>query len=200
MYDQDEKAAEALYSHFGFAEFLTRDIPSELMERLTELLEIDSNGPSRNIKVGQHLSLLAGPQYTLSSGRMVKISIKRDENGKASSPRRFRLTDCTPAPPKYKITTLEDTETTLAYDVVLVGSEEGWAVFCPALRGCVSQGESEAEALENIEEAMTGWLKLKARNVELEILNLLDEYNEAGYPAKRAKVKVARIRADASIH
>ena len=88
----------------------------------------------------------------------------------------------------------------LSYDVVLVGSEEGWAVFCPALRGCVSQGDSEVEALENIQEAMTGWLKSEARDVEVEILNLLDEYNEAGYPAKRATVSVARIKANATVH
>lgn len=200
MYDQDERTAGALFDYFGFTEFLTRDIPPDLMERLTELLEIGGNGPSRNIRVGQHLSLLAGPQYTLPSGRRVKIVMKRDEKGKTTSPRRFRLTDCTPAPPKYKVTTIEDTETTLAYDVVLVDSEDGWAVFCPALRGCVSQGETEAEALENIREAMTGWLKGEARDVELSVLNLVDEYNEAGHPAKRAQVSVARIKADASVH
>jgi predicted RNase H-like HicB family nuclease len=29
---------------------------------------------------------------------------------------------------------------------------------CPALPGCVSQGRDEAEALDNIREAIEGWL------------------------------------------
>jgi predicted RNase H-like HicB family nuclease len=38
-------------------------------------------------------------------------------------------------------------------------AEEGWIVAeCPALPGCVSQGRDEKEALENIREAIAGWL------------------------------------------
>jgi len=29
---------------------------------------------------------------------------------------------------------------------------------CPALPGCISQGRDEKEAIENIREAITGWL------------------------------------------
>jgi len=29
---------------------------------------------------------------------------------------------------------------------------------CPALPGCISQGRDEREAIENIKEAITGWL------------------------------------------
>lgn len=43
--------------------------------------------------------------------------------------------------------------------VTLVKDDEGWIVAeCPALPGCVSQGRSEEEALENIREAISGWL------------------------------------------
>ncbi|MFY7802312.1 MAG: type II toxin-antitoxin system HicB family antitoxin [Limnoraphis robusta] len=39
-------------------------------------------------------------------------------------------------------------------------SETGdWAVWCPDLPGCVSAGETEEEALENIKEAITLYLE-----------------------------------------
>lgn len=34
-----------------------------------------------------------------------------------------------------------------------------WAVWCPELPGCVSAGETEAEALENIREAIALYLE-----------------------------------------
>jgi len=46
----------------------------------------------------------------------------------------------------------------MTYKVVLIHSEEGYAVSCPALPGCHSQGDTEAEALENIQDAIRGWL------------------------------------------
>ena len=44
------------------------------------------------------------------------------------------------------------------YKVVLDQSEEGFAVSVPGLPGCHSQGETEAEALENIADAITEYL------------------------------------------
>ena len=44
------------------------------------------------------------------------------------------------------------------YRVVLVESEEGFSVSCPALRGCHSQGSTLDEALENIKSAIREWL------------------------------------------
>ncbi|NMG82851.1 MAG: type II toxin-antitoxin system HicB family antitoxin [Methanosarcinales archaeon] len=35
----------------------------------------------------------------------------------------------------------------------------GYVVHCPALKGCWSQGDMIEEALENIEEAIAGYLK-----------------------------------------
>ena len=45
--------------------------------------------------------------------------------------------------------------------VVLIESDEGYAVSCPELKGCHSQGASVEEALENIEEAMHDWLAVQ---------------------------------------
>jgi predicted RNase H-like HicB family nuclease len=44
------------------------------------------------------------------------------------------------------------------YKVVLQKSEEGYSVSCPGLPGCWSQGETEEEALENIQDAIQEYL------------------------------------------
>jgi predicted RNase H-like HicB family nuclease len=44
------------------------------------------------------------------------------------------------------------------YEVVLVRSDEGVAASVPALPGCWSQGETEAEALENVRCAIEEYL------------------------------------------
>ncbi|HVR41222.1 MAG TPA: type II toxin-antitoxin system HicB family antitoxin [Thermoanaerobaculia bacterium] len=42
---------------------------------------------------------------------------------------------------------------------VTIEESDGWLVAeCPALPGCVSQGRDEKEALDNIKEAILGWL------------------------------------------
>ncbi|HEX8265340.1 MAG TPA: type II toxin-antitoxin system HicB family antitoxin [Pyrinomonadaceae bacterium] len=47
----------------------------------------------------------------------------------------------------------------MIFHVVLEQAEDGWIVAeCPALPGCVSQGETEREAIESIKEAITAWL------------------------------------------
>ncbi len=46
----------------------------------------------------------------------------------------------------------------MKYRVVLVESEEGYAIGCPALPGCWSQGANREEALVNIREAIRLWL------------------------------------------
>lgn len=46
----------------------------------------------------------------------------------------------------------------MRYKVVLEKSEEGYAVWCPALPGCASQGDTEDEALENIQDAIREYL------------------------------------------
>jgi predicted RNase H-like HicB family nuclease len=47
----------------------------------------------------------------------------------------------------------------MIFHVTLEQAEDGWVVAeCPALPWCISQGRDEKEALENINEAITGWL------------------------------------------
>ena len=46
----------------------------------------------------------------------------------------------------------------MKYKVVLNESEEGFSVSCPGLPGCWSQGATEEEALENIQEAIVEYL------------------------------------------
>lgn len=50
----------------------------------------------------------------------------------------------------------------MQYHVRLVQSDEGWAVSCPALLGCHSQGETREEALDNIRIAIREWLEVEA--------------------------------------
>jgi len=44
------------------------------------------------------------------------------------------------------------------YKVILYESEEGYGVSCPGLPGCWSQGKTEEEALENIQDAIREYL------------------------------------------
>jgi predicted RNase H-like HicB family nuclease len=55
---------------------------------------------------------------------------------------------------------LTDKETVaMIFHVKVEQAEDGWFVVeCPALPGCVSQGQNEEEALSNIREAITAWL------------------------------------------
>ncbi|MEA3209561.1 MAG: hypothetical protein QOE70_2618 [Chthoniobacter sp.] len=48
----------------------------------------------------------------------------------------------------------------MTYRVILIESDEGFAVACPALAGCWSQGATEAEALEMISDAITELLNV----------------------------------------
>ena len=49
--------------------------------------------------------------------------------------------------------------------VTLERDETGMLVAeCPAIPGCISQGQTEAEALENIREAIAGCLEARAAN------------------------------------
>ena len=43
--------------------------------------------------------------------------------------------------------------------IVEKGHESGYVAYAPALKGCVSQGETKAEALKNIKEAMEAYVE-----------------------------------------
>ena len=63
----------------------------------------------------------------------------------------------------------------MKYKVVLHRSEEGYAVSCPGLPGCWSQGETAEEAMTNIKDAIEEYLSvvdeqirgLQVREVEI---------------------------------
>jgi predicted RNase H-like HicB family nuclease len=46
----------------------------------------------------------------------------------------------------------------MKYNIALYKSEEGYSVSCPGLPGCWSQGETEQEAIENIQDAIKEYL------------------------------------------
>ncbi len=48
----------------------------------------------------------------------------------------------------------------MKYVVTLRKSEEGYAVSCPGLPGCHSQGSTEEEALDNIRDAIREYLSV----------------------------------------
>ncbi len=51
----------------------------------------------------------------------------------------------------------------LKFNVTLDRDEDGaWVVECPAIPGCVSQGQTRAEAIENIQDAIRLCLEVRA--------------------------------------
>lgn len=51
----------------------------------------------------------------------------------------------------------------LKFNVTLDRDEDGvWVVECPAIPGCVSQGQTRDEAMENIEDAIRLCLEVRA--------------------------------------
>ena len=51
----------------------------------------------------------------------------------------------------------------MKYLVTIDRDEDGiWVVECPAIPGCVSQGNSKQEALDNIQDAISGCLEVRA--------------------------------------
>jgi predicted RNase H-like HicB family nuclease len=58
----------------------------------------------------------------------------------------------------------------MKYRVVLQESDEGFAVSCPGLPGCWSQGDTEAEALENISVAISEYIAAVNETIEGETI------------------------------
>lgn len=51
----------------------------------------------------------------------------------------------------------------MKFSVTLDRDEDGvWIVECPSIPGCVSQGETKQEALENIKDAIAACLQVRA--------------------------------------
>jgi predicted RNase H-like HicB family nuclease len=71
----------------------------------------------------------------------------------------------------------------MLYQVILVENEEGFAVGCPALPGCWTQGATREEALENIQDAIREVLEVK---MELEA----EQWREEGAKVEMMSVDV----------
>lgn len=60
------------------------------------------------------------------------------------------------------------------YTVIIEQEDDGYHVFCPALKGCHSQGDTIEESLANIQEAMQVYIEsLKAHNEPIPTENIL---------------------------
>ena len=47
----------------------------------------------------------------------------------------------------------------MKYSIIIEkGRESGYVVFCPALRGCVSQGATKREAIKNLKKAIKDYI------------------------------------------
>lgn len=57
-------------------------------------------------------------------------------------------------------------EMTTKYKVRLIASDEGYSASVPGLPGCWSQGETEAEALENVRIAIQEYLEVVAEQLK----------------------------------
>ena len=72
----------------------------------------------------------------------------------------------------------------MQWHVCINKDEDGWyVVTCPALPGCVSQGKTEQEALDNIKEAILAWL-------EVEDEKAIEAARTAGIDGKEYKLAV----------
>jgi predicted RNase H-like HicB family nuclease len=48
----------------------------------------------------------------------------------------------------------------MKYTIIIEkGRESGFVAYAPALKGCISQGETKTEALKNIKEAMEAYIE-----------------------------------------
>lgn len=56
----------------------------------------------------------------------------------------------------------------MSYSVVLEKNEDGtWTVSCPVLPGCISQGDTKGEAIENIKDAIHVYLRAVKRELAI---------------------------------
>ena len=71
----------------------------------------------------------------------------------------------------------------MRYEVVLIESESGYAVGCPAVPGCWSQGATREEALENIRDAIHEVLEVRREQAA-------EEWRAEGVRVETAEVEV----------
>jgi predicted RNase H-like HicB family nuclease len=62
----------------------------------------------------------------------------------------------------------------MRYKVAVQQSDEGFSVSCPGLPGCWSQGATEKEALENIQDAIREYLAAVEESLKKEEVREVD--------------------------
>jgi len=62
----------------------------------------------------------------------------------------------------------------MKYVVKLEKTEEGYAIWCPGLPGCWSQGTTEGQALENIKDAIETYLTTGEELTEEKVTHQVD--------------------------
>lgn len=78
----------------------------------------------------------------------------------------------------------------MRYEVILIKSAEGYAVHCPALPPCWSQGNTRSEALANIQDAITEYLDYLAETAAKRKSELVAEGRQAGCLVEECQVQV----------
>ena len=85
--------------------------------------------------------------------------------------------------------------TTEDFEVLLVSDDRdpGYAVFCPSLPGCGSQGDTRAEALEMIADAIAGFVPYytRPRAPQSRKTQMIAEYTADGCRVETATVRVS---------
>jgi hypothetical protein len=88
-----EGVAQTLFDEFDDKEFLTRDIPSDAMDKLVQAMGIsETDIHARNTKVGKRIGSMHNTELLLNSGRSVTMVVTRPENKRL--PRRFKFETC----------------------------------------------------------------------------------------------------------
>ena len=194
------KVARLLYAEFGGEEFRSSQISDEAMALLVEEMGITSTArPDLDSLVSKLLESLNGRAFRLQTGGPAYFDVHWSE--KTHQAHSFQVIPIDVSGSEAtrwvsdKLVGVEFPEAEITYSVVLTYSEEGYSVACPALRGCFSQGDSEEEALVNIKEAITVWLKGEVLDARRRTQAALDEELEAGFPAKLVNVTIGRITA-----
>ena len=79
----------------------------------------------------------------------------------------------------------------MRYEVVLFKTEEGYAITCPALPACWSQGATSDEALENIADAISMYLDYLSEETEARKERLIQEGKDEGLPVELRDVNIS---------
>ena len=194
------KVGQLLYAEFGDKEFSAGQISNGAMAKLVQEMGITETArPALDSLVSKLLESLNGRAFQLQTGGPAYFDVHWSE--KTHKSHSFQVIPIDVSGSKEtvwasdELVGVEYPDAEMAYTVVLTYSEEGYAVECPALKGCYSQGDSEEEALENIKEVITGWIQCKILDARKRTQTALDEKLEAGFPAKLVNVKIGPVTA-----